>query len=289
MMGKVFQIAKNTFRESIRDRVLYVIAFFAAVMMLASLALGWISIGDQLQVVQDFSLAVISFFGALMAVFIGAGLIHKEIDKRTIYTIISKPVSRWQFLLGKYLGLLGVLGLALAGMLAASLLFVAYAAWTAQNPPAADWTARVEWGWYSAAAAMLFFETMVVVSLAMLFGGVTSPILSAIFTFTAYLLGQVSASVNYMFTSFIPSEKSVAAITGEMLTDFASRAYFFLKPFSLLVYYALPDLGHFQLRNQVVLGPAPTPAQLLYGAAYGVGYSAAVLILAMVLFDRKRF
>ncbi|MDR2392227.1 MAG: ABC transporter permease [Planctomycetota bacterium] len=288
-MGKALHIARNTFRESIRDKILYVIVFFAMVMMLASLAIGWISMGDQLQVVQDFSLAVLSFFGALMAVFIGAGLIYKEIDKRTIYTIISKPVQRWQFLLGKYLGLMLVLGLAMLGMLAAAFVFVAYVAWTAKNSPVADWTARVEWGWYAAAGLLLFFETMVVVSLAMLFGSVTSPILSAIFTFTTYLVGQVSATVTYTFTTFVPAKETVAHMTGEILTDLTSRTYFLLKPVSILIYYILPDLQHFQLRNQVVLGPIPTLGQLFSAMAYGLGYSAAALILAMLFFDRKRF
>ena len=288
-MGKAYQIAKNTFRESIRDKILYVIAFFAAVMMFSSLALGWISIGDQLQVVQDFSLAVLSFFGALMAVFVGTGLIYKEIDKRTIYTILSKPVRRWQFLLGKYLGLLSVLGIAMLGMLVAALLFVMYAAYTAQFSPIEDWTQRVNWGWFSMAVVMLFFELMVVVSLAMFFGCISSPILSAIFTFTAYLVGQVSYTINYMFTTFKPVTESVASVTGESLTDFASNTYFLLKPLSVLIYYILPDLQHFQIRNQVVLGPAPTVSQILVGMAYGIGYSAAVILLTSLLFDRKRF
>ncbi len=288
-MGKVYQIAKNTFRESIRDKILYVIAFFAAVMMFASLMLGWISIGDQLQVVQDFSLAVLSFFGALMAVFVGTGLIYKEIDKRTIYTILSKPVRRWQFLLGKYLGLLSVLGLAMLGMLAASLLFVVYAAYTAVNNPIADWTMRVNWGWFAVAVAMLFFELMVVVSLAMFFGSISSPILSAIFTFTAYLVGQVSYTINYMFTTFEPAKESVAAATGERLTDFDSSAYFLFRPLSVFIYYVLPDLAHFQIRNQVVLGPPPTAEQALVGVLYGVGFSAAVILLTTLIFDRKRF
>lgn len=288
-MGKVFQIAKNTFRESIRDRILYVIAFFSAVMMAASLALGWISIGDQLQVVQDFSLAALSFFGALMAVFIGTGLIYKEIDKRTVYTILSKPVRRWQFLLGKYFGLMGVLGLAMAGMLIAALLFVLYAAYTAVNSPIADWTMRVNWGWFSLAAAMLFFELMVVVAVAMFFGSIASPILSAIFTFTAYLVGQVSYTINYMFTTFQPVKESVSGVTGESLTDFVSGTYFLFKPLSVFLYYVLPDLQHFQLRNQVVLGPPPTLDQALTGMAYGIGYAAAVMLVTVLIFDRKRF
>ncbi|MDR3078277.1 MAG: ABC transporter permease subunit, partial [Planctomycetota bacterium] len=264
-------------------------AFFAVAMMLASLFMGWISIGDQLQVMQHSSLAVLSAFGALMAVFVGTSMIYKEIDKRTIYTIVSKPVSRWQFLLGKYLGLLAVLGLAMAGMLAAALCFVLYAAVTAQNSPFPNWPDRVQWLWYLAAAMMVFMEAMVVVSISMLFGNISSPILSAIFTFAAYVVGQWSYTVNYMFTNFIPAEESVAAQTGELLTDFASSTYFVLKPFSQFIYYVLPDLQHFQLRNQVVLGPPPTVEQFLVGIAYGVGYSAAILLLSIMVFNRKRF
>ncbi|MCC8107851.1 MAG: ABC transporter permease [Planctomycetes bacterium] len=288
-MGKVLQIAKNTFRESIRDKILYVIAFFAAVMMVASVALGWISATDQLQIVQDFSLAILSFFGALMAVFVGTGLIYKEIDKRTIYTILSKPVRRWQFLLGKYLGLLAVLSLAMIGMLVVSMLFVVYAAMNAHTSPIAEWTERVQWGWYAVAVLMVFFELMVVVSIAMFFGSVASPILSAIFTFSAYLVGQVSATINYMFTSFTPLTPEQAANLDENVTRFASESYFLLKPLSQFIYYVLPDLKHFQLRNQVVLGPLPTWDQIGTAMAYGIGYSAAVILLTILVFDRKRF
>ncbi len=288
-MGKVYQIAKNTFRESIRDKILYVIAFFAAVMIAASLAMGWISIADQLQVVQDFSLAVLSFFGALIAVFVGTGLIYKEIDKRTIYTILSKPVQRWQFLLGKYFGLLAVIGLALFGMLLAALAFVVYAAYTGDYSPIPDWTQRVNWGAYALAVLMLFLEMMVVVSLAMFFSSLTSPILSAIFTFTAYLVGQVSSSINYMFTSFEPLTAAQKQVSDESISAFASDIYPVLKPFSQFIYYVLPDLQHFQLRNQVVLGPAPTAEQIGAAIVYGVAYSAAVILVTILIFNRKRF
>ncbi len=288
-MGKVYQIAKNTFRESIRDKILYVIAFFAAVMIAASLALGWISSTDQLQVVQDFSLAVLSFFGALIAVFVGTGLIYKEIDKRTIYTILSKPVRRWQFLLGKYFGLLAVIGLALLGMLLAALAFVVYAAYTAHTSEIPVWTDRVNWSWYAMAVMMLFFEMMVVVSIAMFFGALTSPILSAIFTFTAYLVGQVSSSINYMFTSFRPLTAQEMQLADESVSTFATHIYPLLRPFSQIIFYVLPDLQHFQLRNQVVLGPAPTGGQISAGIVYGVAYSAVIVLVTIVAFNRKRF
>ncbi|MDR1613881.1 MAG: ABC transporter permease [Planctomycetota bacterium] len=288
-MGKVFQIAKNTFREAVRDRILYVVAFFALMMLIGSVAFGWISIVDQLQVVQDMSLAVLSFFCALMAVFIGAGLVHKEIEKRTIYTILSKPVQRWQFLLGKYLGLMAVLGLALLGMLAAALLFVAYAAGNSPDAVEKPWTSLVHWDWYIAAGTLIFFELLVVVALATLFGSLANPTLSAIFTFTAYLIGQVSSTIQFMFTKFQPMSESVANITGEELTDFVSRTYFIFRPLSIFLFYVLPDLRHFQLRNQVALGPPPTVEQFLLAVAYGICYSAAVLAVATLIFGRKRF
>jgi ABC-type transport system involved in multi-copper enzyme maturation permease subunit len=237
-------------------------------------------------VVEHFSLAALSIFGALIAVFIGTGLVYKEIDKRTIYTILSKPVMRWQFLVGKYLGLMGVLAVALFGMFLASLLFTAYAAMQANWP---EWTKQVNWGWFALAAFLAYFEVMVVVAVAMFFGSVSSPVLSAFFTFAIYLVGQVSYSINFMLTKFAPVEKSVAAQTGEYLTDFASSTYWLLKPVSTLIYYILPDLQHFQLRNQVVFGPAPQSAQVVLSVVYGIGYSAAVICLTVFVFNRKRF
>lgn len=287
-MHKIYQIAKNTFRESMRDKVLYVIVLFALMMMLVSLGLGWISVGEQLQVVQHFSLATLSSFGALIAVFVGTGLIYKEIDKRTIYIILSKPVRRYQFLLGKFFGLMAVLALALIGMCVVSLLFVAYVAYTAPSDIPV-WTSRVNWSWYVLAIAMIYLEIAIVISLAILFGTLSSPILSAIFTFTAYLIGQISNTVAYMFNEFIPAKESVVAQTGEYLTDIASSGYWLLKPLSLAIFYVLPDLQHFQFRNQVVFGPAPTLSQIINSIGYAAGYSSVVLLIAIILFDRRRF
>lgn len=287
-MGKVALIAVNTFRESIRDKILYIIFVFAAVIMLASVALGWVSIGDQLQVTQHFSLAAISFFGALIAVFSGAGMIHKEIERRTIHTILSKPVERWQFVVGKFFGLYLTLLLALLGMIAVSVLFVLY---TSIVTPGAgsEWAVKVHWGRYFLAAGMTCAEAMVVVALAILFGSVTSPVLSAVFTFIGYLVGQVTGTLTYIFTKFQPAEQSVASVTGEHLTDWVSSAYWLIKPFSVAIYYILPDLRHFQIRNQVVFGPEVSASQVYWALIYAVAYSAAALVVAVWFFNRRRF
>ncbi|MEQ1903480.1 MAG: ABC transporter permease subunit, partial [Pirellulaceae bacterium] len=105
-----------TFREAVRDKVLYVLVFFALATLLGSKALGWISIGQEIKIVKDFSLAAVSVFGVLIAIFVGTSLVYKEIDKRTIYTIICRPMSRYEFVLGKYFGMAALLGVVTAVM-----------------------------------------------------------------------------------------------------------------------------------------------------------------------------
>ncbi len=102
---RILAVAQNTFREAVRDKVLYVLLLFAATTVLGSKALGWISIGQDIKIVKDISLAAVSIFGVLIAIFVGTNLVYKEIDKRTIYTIICRPMARYEFILGKYLGM----------------------------------------------------------------------------------------------------------------------------------------------------------------------------------------
>ncbi len=274
-MNKVLHIALNTFRESARDRVLYVILLLAGLLMLVGRGLGWVSVGEQIQIVKHFSLAVTSLFGALIAVFVGTGLIYKEIDKRTVYTILSKPVERWQFIVGKYLGLLVVLSLVVVGVGAAAAGFVALVGGQVDRL-------------FILAVVLILGELAVVTALAVFFSTISSPILAAIFTFSAYLVGQVTPSLMAL-VNFEPVATPVAAATGEQLTDFVSQHHWLLKPVSQAFYLLLPNLTHFQLRNRVVYGPPLEPGEFLNAALYAAGYSAAVLLVAVLCFDRKKF
>jgi ABC-type transport system involved in multi-copper enzyme maturation permease subunit len=105
-MSRVSVVALNTFREAVRDRVLYNLVFFALLLMAAAVVVGQISIGIEQIVIINLGLSAISVIGLLMAVFIGVGLVSKEMDKRTLYALLAKPVRRWEFLLGKFGGLL---------------------------------------------------------------------------------------------------------------------------------------------------------------------------------------
>src|SRR5690348_12369539 len=126
-MKRAAVVALNTFREAVRDRVLYNLLFFALVMMAASIIAGQISIGIEQTVIVTLGLSAISLIGLLIAIFIGVGLVAKEMDKRTLYALLAKPVRRWEFLLGKFGGLvltLAVNTLAMAVGLFAALLYV---------------------------------------------------------------------------------------------------------------------------------------------------------------------
>lgn len=285
-MSKVLQIALNTFRESVRDRVLYLLVFFAVLLMLTSRALGWVSVGEDLQIVQHISLASVSFFGALVAVFVGTSLIYREIDKRTIYTVLSKPVERWQFVVGKYLGLMAVVGCVVLGMGVIASGAVALAAATQEGQ------GTVQWGMFWAAILLTFFEMMVVTALAIFFSSAASPILAAVFTFCGYLIGQVTPSLLAMVEYSAPEEhlQNVDPVTAMVM-----KLHWLLGPVGWFFYTILPNLTYFQLRNRVVYGPPLDRGQ--YGfdgeigmaALYAVCYSLGVLVLAVLAFDRRRF
>ena len=151
-MNKVQAIAMNTFKEAVRDRILYAILVFAIAMIASTYVLATIGAGGGEKIVRDLGLAFISIFGVLIAVFIGIGLVHKEIDRRTIYTIVTKPIHRFQFILGKYLGLSFTLFVNVAIMTGAliGLIFLAEGLWDFR---------------LAAASAMILLELMVIIEI----------------------------------------------------------------------------------------------------------------------------
>src|SRR5271169_2586842 len=172
-------VAINTFREAVRDRVLYNLIFFALMMIGAAILVGQISIGIERLVIINLGLAAISVFGIVMAIFIGVGLVYKEIDKRTLYTLLAKPIRRWEFLLGKYAGLLLTLTVNTAFMtlgLAAALFYVGW---------------RFERSDTSILVAIYFIllEFALVTALALFFSCFTSPMLSTLYTLGIYITG----------------------------------------------------------------------------------------------------
>lgn len=250
---RMLAIARNTFRESVRDKVLYVLLFFAAVTIVGSKALGWISIGQDIKIIKDITLAATSVFGALIAIFVGASLIYKEIDKRTLYTILARPMDRWEFIIGKYLGLMALLAVVVGVMTGVSVGYILLMG----GPIDAV---------YLLAALLIYFKLMVVTALALLTSSLSSPILGAIIVFCFYVFGHATG----VFKDLPPQFKDTVA---EKVLHF--------------VYYVVPNLANFDIRAEAANSVAVNPAYVAYVIAYGLGYSAILILLATIAFERK--
>lgn len=261
---RILAIAQNTFREAIRDKVLYVLLFFALVVVLGSKALGWISIGQDIKIVKDICLAANSLFGALIAIFVGASLIYKEVDKRTLYTILARPMHRYEFVLGKYLGLMGIIGLTSLIMTVGAGAYI----WVLTHT--SDWTALQRGagldGLFFVASGLIVLKLMIVTAFAVLMSAMSSPILGAIITFCFYIFGHATT----VFLDLPPQFDGTVA-----------------KELLLWAYYVVPNLSHFDIRSEAANGVPVAPAYLAYVTLYAVLYTAMLLLLAAVSFERK--
>jgi ABC-type transport system involved in multi-copper enzyme maturation permease subunit len=252
-MQKIYDLARNTFRETIRDRVLNAALLFAVAMIGASVLLGQLSIGQDIKVVRDLGLGAIEFFGVVIAIFVGTSMLFREIDKRTIFVVISKPVTRYEFLFGKFLGLSATLTVLLAAMaIAYSLLLLFFGGW------------EVGLLWQ---VALTWLQLLVLVAASLLFSTFASPVLAMLFTFSLYVIGH----------------------NLEGLKLVAERAQPAIKAIATALYYALPNLSHLDFKNQIVYGDPFSVGHWALAFAYGGLYTALALACAMAVFSRREF
>jgi ABC-type transport system involved in multi-copper enzyme maturation permease subunit len=252
---KIKAIALNTFREAIRDRILYLLLFFALVSLIFSRLLALITVGDRVKIVTDVGLASISFFGALMAILMGTGLVYKEIDKRTIYTLLSKPIHRHQFLLGKYFGLVLTL-LVMLFLMTVIFLVIHFLH-----------SFKLEWSMFLAFFT-IFLEMCLITAVALFFSCFSTPILSSIFTLAFYLIGHLSWGLETLIDKMAPG---VGKATAQVLYTF------------------LPDLENFNYKTEIVHHLAIPFQTLLFSTLYGILYTVFVLFLAILVFRKRDF
>jgi ABC-type transport system involved in multi-copper enzyme maturation permease subunit len=252
MPGRVLAIALNTFREAIRNRILYLLLVFAVALILCAQVLSLMTVGSEEKIIKDFGLATIDVFGVLTAVLMGIGLVSREIERRTVYVLLSKPIHRAEFVLGKYLGLVLTLLVNTAVMTACFFAVLAFKG-------IADAGLGV-------AVLMLFMQFLLVTAIAILFSCLSNPIVSCILTLALYVIGHLLWSFDLLK---------------------ARLASGFARGLCTLFYDLLPNLGHFDVKGQVVHG-IPVPASAVgFAAVYMVIYGAAVLALACAVFQRK--
>jgi ABC-type transport system involved in multi-copper enzyme maturation permease subunit len=249
-------VALNTFREAVRDRVLYNLVFFALLMMAAAILVGQISIGIEELVIKSLGLSAISVIGLLIAVFIGVGLVYKEMDKRTLYALLAKPVRRWEFLLGKFGGLvltLAVNTVAMAVGLFAALLYVKH------HFERLDAVLLV-------AIYFILLKLMLVVALALLFSCYTTPLLAILLTSAFYVMG--------LFVE-------------EMRTFQFAAPNAAMEPLLRGISYLLPNFENFNVLAAAAHGREIPSALILQNTAYAMVYCLIVLLIAAAVFSRR--
>jgi len=255
MNSRIAFVAFNTFREAVRDRVLYNLIAFALLISAAAILVGEISIDVERLIVINLGLTAVSLFGVVIAIFIGIGLVSKEIDKKTLYTVLSRPVRRWEFVVGKFVGLTGTLVvntffMAIGVFLA--LLYVARHLGKADLPVVA-------------ALYFIVLEFLVVCALALFFSSFSTPIMSALFTFALFGVGSLS----------------------DDLRGFARVATGLQGVFLTVCAYVVPNFSAFNIINQAAHGDGVPGRMILYNTLYALLYSAIAISGAVLIFQRR--
>ncbi len=255
-MSKIISVAKNTFREAIRDRVLYNLILFFLLITVSANFLGELTAGNEARTIVNIGLAASLIFGVLIAIFVGVGLVSKEIEKRTIYAIFAKPIRREEFLLGKFLGLcitllvntfiMGI-GVSLALLYVGDKLRL-LAVWTA--------------------IFLIYIELCLMVAVSMLFSSFSSPALSALFSFSVFIIGHLSSSLK------------------DLAQELGSQS---AKIFFTALYYILPNLSHFSFITQASHAEIPPYGFIIVAVIYAIIYSCILLGVSLYIFSSRDF
>ncbi|HXZ34044.1 MAG TPA: ABC transporter permease [Terriglobales bacterium] len=255
MSVRIFHIAANTFREAVRDRVLYNLIAFALLMSAAGVLVGQISIGIERLVVVNLGLTAISLFGVIIAIFIGISLVSKEIEKRTLYTVLSRPVHRWEFIVGKFFGLAGTLlvnTFFMAIGVFAALLYVGHGFQTGD-------------GWIGVALYFIILQFLVMTALALLFSSFSSPLLSAVFAFALFVIGSFA----------------------EDLRGFAGMAQGLSRWLATAAAYLVPNLSSLNVISSVAHQQPMTRQLIASNSLYALAYTGMALCGAVLIFERR--
>ncbi|MCX8036329.1 MAG: hypothetical protein N3D11_04585 [Candidatus Sumerlaeia bacterium] len=325
-MLKVWAIAFNTFKEAVRNRIFYILLIFAIVLLLFSGAVRELTISAQEKVIPSLALGCINLFGLLIAVFVGIGLVYNELDKKTIYTIISKPIDRWQFILGKYFGLLLTI---YVNILIMSLFFyfsLYYQTYTSDETlDKLFGMSREMGGWQYLAflggavgksflgalktlafmpdavtanlqivILMTCLELAIITAFAILYSSFTTPTLSAILTVFTFVIGRCNEDIVryswYLERKGLPEWSAVMKNATAGNPDFVSQAMLLFKYHAAqFVAHIAPNLKIFFSDTSYRALSDPPVVVDHYAIAYGIVYSALILSLAVVIFRRRNF
>lgn len=255
---KIFVIAKNVFQEVIRDRILYIIGFYAVILAVAIRVLPEFSASTENKIFLDFGIVAMSVITLIVAIFVGTGLVNKEIEKRTVLVLIAKPVSRTEIILGKFFGLVAVLAVLVATMTTIYLIFLLLGKIPHQTPS------------ILIAAVFLFLQLSLIAAVAITFGVFTSSLLAITLTFAVYLMGNITQDL-----------VKFGRLSRNPVIEFLAQ----------VLYLIIPDLSRLDLKNEAVYGlqALPDVTTLITNVVYGLFYSVMLLALAIYIFSKREF
>lgn len=254
--GRIWAIASNGFREVIRDRILYLIGLFTLLLVLALRLLPEIAATTQDKIFLDVGLAAIELLSVFVAVFVGTSLINKEIEKRTVLVLIPKPVTRAEFIIGKHLGLSGVLAVLIISLTVVYLILLSFS--------------KIEYPLASilVSTLYLFLKVSLLIAVALLFGVFTSSVLATLLTLAVYFMGNLTRDI--VTVGNLSRNSNIESLTQSL-------------------YLVLPDLSRLNLKNEAVYGILPSPQTLLSNGVYGMFYTVLLLVIAILIFSRREF
>jgi ABC-type transport system involved in multi-copper enzyme maturation permease subunit len=265
---RVVVVAVHVFKESVRDRVMYSIAAFAVLLVCASILIGEITAGQDVKIIKDLGLATIEIAGIVMAVFIGIGLVAREIDRRSIYSLLAKPLARREFIVGKYLGLILTIVVNIGAM---TLAFYAVLAWFGFASPE---HVRRSWEAPAADPALLLAILLIMGELALL-------------TTLALFFSTFSSSA--LMSLILTAGLWIAGLESQDLRRFGEFVVSPAAPLVSAIGWIVPAFSVFDVKSDVVHGHAISAGLVLWRMAYAVLYSTGVLTAAVLVFGRREF
>jgi ABC-type transport system involved in multi-copper enzyme maturation permease subunit len=258
MLGRIRAIAGNAFREAVRDRVLYNLVLFVLLLTAAAIFIGELSGGQERKIIVDLGLSAMLLFGVFIAIFVGIGLVYKEIERRTVYAIFSKPVGRGEFIVGKYVGLCLTLFVNVVLMGAGISLALLYVSRGSDPLVVSIWPAIL----------LIYCELMILTAVSLLFSSFSSPALSALLTFFVFIIGHFSSDLKGLATS---------------LGSTTARIFF------TGTYYLLPNLANYSFVTPAAHGHVPTVPYLAGAIIYALFYVTVTLAATILIFRRRNF
>lgn len=253
---RVLAIATNGFREVIRDRILYVIGFFALLLIIASRILPSIAVSTDEKILIDLGIGTINILGVIVAIFVGTGLINKEIEKKTVLILIPKPINNTEFIVGKHLGLSAVLVVLVTSM---TMIYLALMSFLSINYPLNSLLIAIIY---------ILLELALLIAVTMAFSVFTSSILATLLSFGVYIMGHLTRDLLQL--AKITENESIQKLTKTL-------------------FLVLPDLERFNLKNEAVYSILPPTGELISNAVYGLLYIVILLIITIFIFSRRQF